>query len=106
MDQAYALMHEKKILNRFDVYQNTPLYYALMSEDLYMIEMLLKLGAKQTPMNASNHPALFYAIMFNNPALIELLIKYDGLSTINTPTKKLLAHAPKAIQAYCQTSQE
>ncbi len=84
LDEALAYMHKISDVNQKDIYQNTPLFYALMLKDTYTIETLLKKGAKTDDISYSHHDALFYAVVEQDLELFEILSKYTKYISDNT----------------------
>ncbi len=74
-EEAMACM-ETQDINEKDDFENTPLFYALMLKDQFLIESLLKKGANTEDIDRFHKDAFFYAIVEKNSGWIKCLLKH------------------------------
>lgn len=71
----YLIQRRKTDINARDKHDVTALYYAVTMEDLVMIKLLLKNGAKINITNASGQTPLHAAVSVGNKDIVSFLIK-------------------------------
>ena len=88
LDEALACLHKISDVNQKDSFENTPLFYALMIKDMYMIEILIKKGAKLKDISYTHHDAHFYAVLEQDYTLFELFKNHT--KSLDDETKQLI----------------
>jgi ankyrin repeat protein len=59
-----------------DLHNRFPLYYALMTNDVHIVKVLLEAGASTININEFHHDAIYYAVIRNQKEMIKILLKY------------------------------
>ncbi len=74
-EEAIACMETQNV-NEKDPFENTPLFYALMLKDQYLVEALIGKGAKIDRIDRFDRDAFFYAAVNRNISCLKALMKY------------------------------
>ena len=62
-------------VNNRDIFGNTPIFYAIMNNDQYLVKRLLDNNANIEQIDASNDDAIYYATLVNNKEIIKHILK-------------------------------
>jgi ankyrin repeat protein len=73
-DLAEALIKRKDV-NQKDYFGNSPLFYAIVNEEPYLVELLLEHGANIEEIDNCKLDALYYATITKQTEIVSLLIK-------------------------------
>ena len=75
-----ALMHDKSLINSQDINGCTPLHLAVLTDNLTIVEILIRLGADVNIINNENETPIFNAVKNDsNIMIIEYLISEGAL---------------------------
>ena len=77
IEQNYQFISEKvnsKIVNDFDYFGRSPLYYAICLNDFRMVDLLYRKGAKINNLDYFNQSALLLSIYFENIEMVKFFI--------------------------------
>jgi ankyrin len=73
-DKAVSLAARVDV-NERDLYGNTPLFYAIMNQEPYLVDVLLRHGASTNNIDRMNLDAIHYAVLVGDPEMVRLVLK-------------------------------
>jgi ankyrin repeat protein len=83
-DLAESLI-EYSDVNRKDIFNNTPLFYAIMNKEVFLVKHLLEKDASVYNIDNKEMDAIYYASLINNSEIFKLILS----KTINLDKKYL-----------------
>lgn len=81
-DQADSLIPRSNIDSK-DIFGNTALFYAIMNQEVYLVERLLQFNASIYAIDKMNLDAIYYAVLVGNKDIVKAIMKKQ----INTNKK-------------------
>jgi ankyrin repeat protein len=91
-DEALSLLTDKTV-NIKDQYNNTPLFYAIMHRDLFVIDHILRYKPSLFDIDYTHKDALFYAVLDRNVPLIKKLMQHITVEELPQETQTLIAES-------------
>ncbi len=88
-DEALSLLSDMSVKQK-DNYNNTPLFYAIMHRDLFMVDHILRYNPSLLDIDYTHKDALFYAVLDSNIPLIKKLMQYTTYDALSEETKTLI----------------
>lgn len=88
-DVALSLLSNDAV-NKKDQYNNTPLFYAIMHRDLFVIDHILRYNPSLFDIDYTHKDALFYAVLNHNIPLIKKLMQYTTYDMLPEETQALI----------------
>ncbi len=73
-DQADSLIPRSNV-NSKDIFGNTALFYAIMNQESYLVEQLIKYDASIYAIDNMNLDALYYAVLVGNKDIVKAIMK-------------------------------
>lgn len=73
-DQADSLIPRSNV-NTKDIFGNTPLFYAIMNQEPYLVERLLEFDASIYAIDKMNLDAIYYAVLVGNETIVRTILK-------------------------------
>ncbi len=73
-DQADSLIPRSNV-NAKDIFGNTPLFYAIMNQEPYLVERLLEFDASIYAIDKMKMDAIYYAVLVGNKEIVQAIMK-------------------------------
>ena len=73
-DQADSLIPRSNV-NTKDIFGNTPLFYAIMNQEPYLVERLLQFDASIYTIDKMQLDAIYYAVLVGNESIVKTILK-------------------------------
>jgi len=98
-DQAVVYIQKKRFEPLYDEYKKTPLFYAMMHQDAYLIDQLLSQGHPKDAFQESGISLVLQAMMYQKSSVLDVLKKHQIFETLSDEEKAYVHHHP-AIKSY------
>ena len=77
LDLAYSLFQQFNV-NEKDYFGNTPLYYAIVNNEIDLARHIINQNAKLFAIDAMNYDALHYAVLIGSQPMVNLIMETGG----------------------------
>lgn len=98
-DEALSLLSDEAVTIK-DQYHNTPLFYALMQRDVFMVDHILRYKPSLEDIDYTHKDALFYAVLNRNIPLIKKLMQYTTYDSLSKETQTLIESMEDLIHVF------
>jgi ankyrin repeat protein len=88
-DEALSLLSDESV-NSKDQYNNSPLFYAIMHRDLFMVDHILRYKPSLLDIDYTHKDALFYAVLDRNIPIIKKLMQHTSYDKLSKETQTLI----------------
>jgi ankyrin repeat protein len=98
-DQAVVYIQKKRFDPLYDHYKKTPLFYAMMHQDAYLIDQLLSQGHPKDAFQESGISLVMQAMLYQKSSIFDVLKKYHMFDSLSDEEEAYLKNHP-SIHTY------